>query len=217
MNAGMNKYTVGPRHGFASAIGLVMAVFLVGWVAAAGATVTLNPPAETVAPGGEFVTEVTIQGADAVLGFQFDAVFDAEMVELSGFELGPWLGSTGRSPAPLGPAPSRSGSGATVGGYTLGAAETPGASGDGLLATLRWKAKGAGDTELKLENLQLAGANGAALEGQIGGEPVKLTIGGGSTTGLPTGFVVPLLIVGAVLAVALVGYFLLARRQRPAA
>ena len=105
-------------------------------------------------------------------------------------------------------------SGATVGGYTLGSAETPGASGDGLLVTLRWKAKGTGDTELKLENLQLAGANGAALEGQVSAEPVKVTIGGSSSSGLPTGFVVPLLVIGAVLVVALVGYFLLARRQR---
>lgn len=201
-------------------VGLVMALLLstsIYVASAAGATVTLNPPAETVAPGGEFATEVMIQGADAVLGFQFDAVFDAEMVELTGFELGPWLGSTGRSPAPLGPAPSRSGSGATVGGYTLGSAETPGASGDGLLATLRWKAKGTGDTELKLENLQLAGANGAALEGQVSADPVKVTIGGSSTAGLPTGFVVPLLVIGAVLGVALVGYFLLARRRRTTA
>ncbi len=197
-------------------IGLVMALLLLSTsiylASAAGATVTLNPPAETIAPGGEFSTEVMIQDADAVLGFQFDAVFDAEMVELTSFELGPWLGSTGRSPAPLGPAPSRSGSGATIGGYTLGSAETPGASGDGLLATLRWKAKGTGDTELKLENLQLAGANGAALEGQVSAEPVKVTIGGNSAASQPTGFVVPLLVIGAVLAVG--GYFLLARRQR---
>jgi hypothetical protein len=214
----MKRYTpVGPRHGFVTAIVLVLAVLLVGRVAAAGATVTLNPPAETIAPGGDFATEVMIQDADAVLGFQFDAVFDAEMVELTGFELGPWLGSTGRSPAPLGPAPSRSGSGATIGGYTLGAAETPGASGDGLLATLRWKAKGTGDTELKLENLQLAGANGAALEGQVSAEPLKVTIGGSSTAGLPTDFAVPLLVLGAVLVVGLVGYFLLARRRRTTA
>lgn len=197
---------------------LVMALMLVSTLShlgsAAGAIVTLSPPAEPVAPGGEFVTEVMIQGADAVLGFQFDVVFDAAIVELTSFDLGPWLGSTGRSPAPLGPAPSRSGTGATVGGYTLGSAETPGASGDGLLATLHWKAKGTGNTELKLENLQLAGANGTALEGQIGGEPVKLAIGGGSTAGLPPDYVVPLLIIGAVLVVALVGYFLLARRRR---
>lgn len=206
-----------PRWWFVACVVLLLAGTTIEWAGAAGATVTLNPPAETVAPEGEFATEVMIQDAEAVLGFQFDAVFDAEMVELTGIELGPWLGSTGRSPAPLGPAPSRSGTGATVGGYTLGSAETPGASGDGLLVTLRWKAKGTGDTELKLENLQLAGANGAALEGQVSAEPVKVTIGGSSSSGLPTGFVVPLLVIGAVLGVALVGYFLLARRRRTTA
>lgn len=202
------------RFGLAPAMALLLVSMLIGLAAAAGATVTLSPPGQPVAPGSEFATEVMIQGADAVLGFQFDAVFDAEMVELTSFELGPWLGSTGRSPAPLGPAPSRSGTGATVGGYTLGSAETPGASGDGLLATLHWKAKSTGDTELKLENLQLAGTNGTALEGQIAGEPVKLSIGGSGATSLPPDYVVPLVIIGGVLAVALIGYALLARRRR---
>ncbi len=202
------------RFGLVAVLALLLLSMLTGLAGAAGATVTLSPPDQPVAPGSEFATSVMIQGGDAVLGFQFDVVFDAAMVELTGFELGPWLGSTGRSPAPLGPAPSRSGSGATVGGYTLGSAETPGASGDGLLATLRWKSKGTGDTELKLENLQLAGANGTALEGQIGGEPVKLAFGGNSAGSLPSNYVLPVVIIGGVLLVALVGYFLLARQRR---
>ncbi len=196
------------RLWFVWAMSLLLVGILANLTHAAGATVTLNPPAEAVAAGGEFTTQVTIQGGDAVLGFQFDVVFDAAMLELTSFELGPWLGSTGRSPAPLGPVPSRSGTGATVGGYTLGSAEMPGASGDGLLATLHWKAKSAGDTELKLENLQLAGANGTALEGQVSAAPTKVAIGGGDTTSLA----VLLLVIGAVVVVG--GYLLLRRRQR---
>lgn len=202
------------RLGFAVAVTLVLVSVMVSLAGAAGATVTLNPPDQAVTSGSEFTTEVMIQGGDAVLGFQFDAVFDAELLELTSFELGPWLGSSGRSPAALGPAPSRSGLGATVGGYTLGSNETPGASGDGLLAILHWKALGSGSTELKLENLQLAGASGAALEGQIGGEPVPLTLGGSGAAGLPSDYVVPVVVIGGVLVVALVGYFLLARRRR---
>lgn len=202
------------RSGLAAILALLLLSMLTGLAGAAGATVTLSPPDQPVAPGSEFTTEVMIQGGDAVLGFQFDAVFDAELLELTSFELGPWLGSSGRSPAALGPAPSRSGLGATVGGYTLGSNETPGASGDGLLAILHWKAIGTGSTELKLENLQLAGASGAALEGQIGGEPVPLTLGGSGAAGLPSDYVVPVVVIGGVLVVALVGYFLLARRRR---
>lgn len=202
------------RSGLAAILALLLLSMLTGLAGAAGATVTLSPPDQPVAPGSEFATSVMIQGGDAVLGFQFDAVFDAELVELTSFELGPWLGSSGRSPAALGPAPSRSGLGATVGGYTLGSNETPGASGDGLLAILHWKAIGSGSTELKLENLQLAGASGAALEGQIGGEPVPLTLGGSGAAGLPSDYVVPVVVIGGVLVVALVGYFLLARRRR---
>lgn len=84
------------RLGFAVAVTLVLVSVMVSLAGAAGATVTLNPPDQAVTSGSEFTTEVMIQGGDAVLGFQFDAVFDAELLELTSFELGPWLGSSGR-------------------------------------------------------------------------------------------------------------------------
>ncbi|MFZ1552899.1 MAG: hypothetical protein WAV53_16010, partial [Anaerolineae bacterium] len=59
-------------------------------VLAAGAIVTLNSPPAGVVAGSEFTTDVTIEGAEAVLGFQFDVLYDANLVELSDFDLGPW-------------------------------------------------------------------------------------------------------------------------------
>ena len=80
---------------------------------AAGAVVTLTPPAAAVPAGGEFTTDVTIKGAEAVLGFQFDVIYDANLVELTSFDIGPWLGNSGRSPAKLGPVFAKEGGPAT--------------------------------------------------------------------------------------------------------
>ena len=69
---------------------LVIALLLLlpATVLAAGAVVTLNPPPAGVVAGSEFTTDVTIEGAEAVLGFQFDVLYDANLVELSDFDLG---------------------------------------------------------------------------------------------------------------------------------
>lgn len=193
---------------------------------AAGAVVTLNPPTATVAAGSEFTTDVTIKGAEAVLGFQFDAVYDANLVELTTFDLGPWLGSSGRSPAKLGPALAKEGGRATVGAYTLG--QQAGAGGDGLMVTLHWKAKANGAADLQLEKLQLAGAGGTALPGEISAGKVNVAIGNvaassgsGSSTGTASGSTAAgnggssqtLLLAGVILVLAIVAYFLLRRRQ----
>ncbi|WP_423225997.1 cohesin domain-containing protein [Candidatus Amarolinea aalborgensis] len=193
---------------------------------AAGAVVTLTPPAAAVPAGGEFTTDVTIKGAEAVLGFQFDVIYDANLVELTSFDLGPWLGNSGRSPAKLGPAFAKEGGRATVGAYTLG--QQAGAGGDGLMVTLHWKTKAAGSLDLQLQKLQLAGAGGTALPGEINEGKVNVAIGNaaassgsGSPTGPASGSTAAgnggssqsLLLGGAILVLAIVAYFLLRRRQ----
>ncbi len=185
---------------------------------AAGATVNLSPPPAAVAAGAEFTTDVAIQGADAVLGFQFDVLYDANLVELSDFDLGSWLGSTGRSPAKLGPALAKEGGRATIGAYTLG--QQPGAGGDGLMVTLRWKAKAngnAGNLELQLQKLQLAGAGGAALPGDIGAGKINVTIGnaaaGASSESSGGSNTQTLILSAGLFLVAVIAFFLLRQRR----
>ena len=182
---------------------------------AAGAVVTLNPPAAAATVGSEFTTDVTIKGSEAVLGFQFDVVYDANLVELTSFDLGPWLGTSGRSPAKLGPAFSKDGGRATVGAYTLG--QQAGAGGDGLMVTLHWKAKANGTVDLELQKLQLAGAGGTALPGEISAGKVNVTLGNASSassgsSASPAGSLQPLLLGGGILLLAVVAFLLLRRR-----
>lgn len=190
---------------------LVIALLLLlpATVLAAGAVVTLNPPPAGVVAGSEFTTDVTIEGAEAVLGFQFDVLYDANLVELSDFDLGPWLGSSGRSPAKLGPALAKEGGRATIGAYTLG--QQAGAGGDGLMVTLRWKAKANGNLDLQLQKLQLAGAGGTALPGEISAGKVSV-----ATAATPASINnAQSLLLGAGILLLGVVAFLLLRRRRP--
>lgn len=153
-----------------AALGLPAAAFGQG-----GAVVSIQPPAESPAVGSTFTTEVVISEAGDVLGFQFDINFDPAMFAVETVELGPFLGSTGRSARPLGPDQRAAAEGRVVyGGFTLGQGE--GAAGDGMLATITWQALQAGESEISLSKLQLAGAGGAALPSSVG-ESIRVAVG----------------------------------------
>ena len=130
------------------------------------ATVTLQPPASVPGAGESFTTDVTVGNAADLLGFQFDVNFDPARLAVEKIDLGPFLASTGRSPQPLGPDKSDASGGRIVyGGFTLGKPEQPGASGDGVLATITWKVVQPGEFQATLSRVQLAGAGGRALPG----------------------------------------------------
>ena len=130
------------------------------------AEVALQPPAAVPGAGETFTTDVTIANASDLLGFQFDVNFDPANLAVETIALGPFLASTGRSPQPLGPDSTGAATGRVVfGGFTLGTAEQPGASGDGVLATITWKVVQPADFQASLSRVQLAGANGRALPG----------------------------------------------------
>ena len=130
------------------------------------ATVALQPPASMPGAGETFTTDVTISNAADLLGYQFDVNFDPARLAVEKIDLGPFLASTGRSPQPLGPDTTNASSGRVVyGGFTPGKPEQPGASGDGVLATITWKVVQPGEFEASLSRVQLAGAGGRALPG----------------------------------------------------
>ena len=130
------------------------------------ATVAIQPPASVPGAGETFTTDVTVSNAADLLGFQFDVNFDPARLAVEKIDLGPFLASTGRSPQPLGPDTTNASSGRVVyGGFTLGTPEQPGASGDGVLATITWKVVQPGEFQASLSRVQLAGAGGRALPG----------------------------------------------------
>lgn len=130
------------------------------------ATVALQTPAAVSAAGEIFTTDVMISNASDLLGFQFDVNFDPAYLGVEKIDPGPFLASTGRSPQPLGPDTTHASTGRVVyGGFTLGSPDQPGASGDGVLATITWKVVQSGDFQASLSRVQLAGAGGRALPG----------------------------------------------------
>ena len=87
-------------------------------------------------------------------------------------ELGPFLGSTGRSAQPLGPDLRDAASGRAVyGGFTLGAQDQPGEEGSGVLATITWRVIQPADFTATLSRVQLAGPGGQALPGSDASPP----------------------------------------------
>lgn len=149
-----------------------------------GAVVAIQPPASSPAVEATFTTDVTITGASGVLGFQFDINFDPAVLAVESVELGPFLSSTGRSARPLGPDQRAAAEGRVVyGGFTLGNQE--GAGGDGVLATITWRALKEGESQVSLSKLQLAGDGGMALPGSVG-DSIVIAVGG-AVSGAPGG------------------------------
>ena len=150
------------------------------------ATVEIQSPASMPSAGETFTTDVTVSNAADLLGFQFDVNFDPARLTVEKIDLGPFLASTGRSPQPLGPDTTNASSGRVVyGGFTLGTAEQPGASGDGVLATLTWKVVQPGEFQASLSRVQLAGAGGRALPGSDTPAPATPQVAAQATVTAP--------------------------------
>lgn len=130
------------------------------------ATVTLQPVAFVPVEGETFTTDVTIENATDLLGFQFDVNFDPTAFSIESIELGPFLSNSGRSPQPLGPDVRDAANGRVVyGGFSLGSADQAGAAGSGVLATITWKVLKSTDFTTTLSRIQLAGPGGQLLPG----------------------------------------------------
>ncbi|MEA3338112.1 MAG: cohesin domain-containing protein [Chloroflexota bacterium] len=152
-------------------VSLLLALFLVFLVlplttaAQDGSTLqmTMPDPDAHLSAGDSFVSVVSVQEVEGLLGFQFDINFDPGQLAVESVELGPFLASTGRSPQPLGPDVRDAAEGRVVfGGFTLGK-DQPGASGEGVLATILWRVVAPGEHGVTLDSIQLAGSTGAAL------------------------------------------------------
>ena len=186
-------------------------------LAQGGATVTLQPPV-AVEGADTMTTEVTVAGVEGLLGFQFDVNFDPAVLAIDSIDLGPFLASTGRAPQPLGPDDQDAANGVVVfGGFTLGTADVPGASGDGVLATITWRALQGGETAANLSSIQLAGAGAQPLAVDPASEtPVTFQSAGNESNGVPQFLGLPWYVWLAILLVglAVVMLVIMQRRQR---
>lgn len=207
---------------------LLLLLALTPALAQEAATVTLQPVAFVPVEGETFTTDVTIDNAQDLLGFQFDLNFDPTAFAVDKIDIGPFLAVTGRTAQPLGPDVRDAANGRVVyGGFTLGAPDQAGAAGSGVLATITWRVLNSTDFNASLSRIQLAGPGGKPLPGSDTAAPPAQVVTVTAATAVPAaaatvvpgaspaqgGPALPLLI-GAVFLIGLVLLFMLLNRSK---
>ena len=106
---------------------------------------------------------IAVENVSNLGGFQFDVYYNSEIVQAKTANIGDFLGTTGRTPIPLGPDIDNNANPGkiTFGGATIGTGN--GANGSGVLATVEFSALAAGNSGIDLQNVQLSDVNGGAM------------------------------------------------------
>jgi hypothetical protein len=130
----------------------------------AAAVMKIDPAIKVVGPGEAFSVTIMIENALDLGAFEFELTYDPTVVQTTTVELGPFLGSTGRSITELGPA---HGSGSvTYGAFSLPPPDD-GPNGDGVLATLTFQATSVGTSALHLQNVEATDTDGVSLSPSV--------------------------------------------------
>jgi len=119
--------------------------------ASPGLGVRIDPAIINVAPGQTFSVNVMAGGATDLGAFQFDILYDPAVVSVTTIELGPFLGSTGRTAQPLEASIDNATGTATFAAFSFGSSAGP--EGTGLLAAITLAALGQGASALNLQNV----------------------------------------------------------------
>jgi len=127
--------------------------------------VHIAPPISYPDVGETFDVEVWLDDVVDLGGFELYMDYDPAVVQITSHmegdppsqvydvELGPFLGSTGRTTAPLGPTVDNTAGTLLFGGFSFG--EETGASGSGILAIITLEGMGAGTSALHLYDVQV--------------------------------------------------------------
>jgi hypothetical protein len=111
--------------------------------------------------GGAFTVDLTVENVANLAGFQADLLFDPAIVSVNSVSLGAFLGSTGRTVAPVGPTIDNTAGKVTFGAFSFGG--QAGASGAGTLAVISFQPRAIGATALRLQATGLSDPTGNAL------------------------------------------------------
>ena len=116
--------------------------------------VWIAPPEKTVYLNAEtFTIDVAIFNVVDLGAFQFTLVFSPTIVHVATAEVSSFLGSTGRNVSPLGPHINNEAGTVTFGALSFG--KPAGPDGSGVLATVSLLPQAVGESELRLQNVQV--------------------------------------------------------------
>jgi hypothetical protein len=121
--------------------------------AAEGATILLQPSASTVSSGQVFSLEIRVSEVDDLFAFQFDLGYSQTVLEALSVAEGTFLSAGGSTLFIPGAIDNSSGLIAFTANTLLG--EVPGVTGSGVVATVSFKAIGAGTSPINLFNVTL--------------------------------------------------------------
>jgi parallel beta-helix repeat protein len=111
----------------------------------------------TVSKGDSFFVIINVADANDLSGFQLDVTFDPTILDAVGVEEGTFLSDSGGT---YWLEPNIDNTTAVITSIACAKAGKGGANGSGALATIMFKAIGAGETYIRLQNVSLSDSNG---------------------------------------------------------
>lgn len=129
-----------------------------------GVTVRMEPAKKQLYLNRTGAVDVLIDNVTNIGSFQFEIGYDPAIVQLRGsspVRLGSFLGSTGRTVIPVGPAIDTTAGTVVFGAATFGPQAGP--TGSGTLASITWTGVGEGSRSLDLRNVQVSDINGVVI------------------------------------------------------
>ncbi len=137
---------------------------IAGVVTCSQARIKVSPASKRVPiSGGAFTTDIVAEDVTNLGAYQVELTYSPAIVHVVSVAPGPFLGSTGRTVSPVGPAIDNNTGKVTFGAFTFGT--QPGVNGTGVLATVTFQPKARGTSPLHLQNLQAADPGSSPIAG----------------------------------------------------
>ncbi len=148
-----------PHLALVSAFALILGVSVIARAQSASGRLEASPPAPRA--GEDVTVDVRVDGVESVAAFQATLQWDPAELSFSEGALGEFLGASGRNVTFVPPfgEPGR----LTFAAFSESETPRPGASGSGVLFSVRLRTLRAGDVSIALEELLLSDPNNAPL------------------------------------------------------
>ena len=145
-------------------------------VANTGVEYTITPA--TIHRGETFTLDIDARNVSNLMGWQFDVVFDSNILEAVDVSEGDFLKTGAATFFQGGSIDNSSGQ---ITGLTAARLSTQGVSGTGTLLKVRFKAKVSGESDVTLRNLQFVSLGGDTIDATAHG--IRITVEGGLAMG----------------------------------
>jgi len=150
-------------------------------VAPAQTAIMAVEPASATWPlsDGLYTIVVRAEQVQSLAGYEVTLAYDPTLLDLIDVEFSDWLSETGRTVSPLGPNIDENAGTTRFGAFSFGNA--PGVSGDGPLATLRFRPLAAGKAQFSLQNAVMNNETGGSIPVQTQSGMVQISASGSVT------------------------------------